>query len=214
MSLPSTHPTRTGVHPTSLVSPLPPTAPPQNIVDSSITPSTEYAWEHPIETNSNIRVILSLHLCKYVRTAIMSQLNYRTINIDALDPESSTNFPMESLLPANLPQAASSGDAANAATQVRQMLRGGDPEGALRSVLDTAPLGGDDRAKEVHLATVIDVLQGIRQGEMTRILEGVCSGDGGAERADCLMKYLYVEHHLGCYKVNPGWHNGFKSTGI
>ncbi|KAJ5326929.1 hypothetical protein N7541_010260 [Penicillium brevicompactum] len=121
----------------------------------------------------------------------MSQLNYRTINIDALDPESSTNFPMESLLPANLPQAASSSDAANAATQVRQMLRGGDPEGALRTVLDTAPLGGDDRAKEVHLATVIDVLQGIRQGEMTRILEGVCSGDGGAERADCLMKYLY-----------------------
>ncbi|CAG8177771.1 unnamed protein product [Penicillium salamii] len=121
----------------------------------------------------------------------MSQLNYRTINIDALDPESSTNFPMESLLPANLPQAASASDAASAATQVRQMLRGGDPEGALQTVLDTAPLGGDDRAKEVHLATVIDVLQGIRQGEMTRILEGVCSGDGGAERADCLMKYLY-----------------------
>ncbi|KAJ5163614.1 uncharacterized protein N7500_005444 [Penicillium coprophilum] len=121
----------------------------------------------------------------------MSQINYRTINVDALDPESSTNFPMESLLPATLPQAASASDAANAATQVRQMLRGGDPEGALRTVLDTAPLGGDDRAKEVHLATVIDVLQGIRQGEMTRILEGVCSGDGGAERADCLMKYLY-----------------------
>ncbi|KAJ5514092.1 ARP2/3 complex 16kDa subunit (p16-Arc) [Penicillium fimorum] len=121
----------------------------------------------------------------------MSQINYRTINIDALDPESSTNFPMESLLPATLPQPASASDAANAATQVRQMLRGGDPEGALRTVLDTAPLGGDDRAKEVHLATVIDVLQGIRQGEMTRILEGVCSGDGGAERADCLMKYLY-----------------------
>ncbi|KAJ5276665.1 hypothetical protein N7524_002818 [Penicillium chrysogenum] len=97
----------------------------------------------------------------------MSQINYRTIN------------------------AASASDAASAAAQVRQMLRGGDPEGALRTVLDTAPLGGDDRAKEVHLATVIDVLQGIRQGEMTRILEGVCSGDGGAERADCLMKYLY-----------------------
>lgn len=126
-------------------------------------------------------------------TATMSQINYRTINIDALDPESSANFPMESLLPATLPQAASASDAANAATQVRQMLRGGDPEGALRTVLETAPLGGDDRAKEVHLATVIDVLQGIRQGEMTRILEGVCSGDGGAERADCLMKYLYVE---------------------
>ncbi|KAJ5749155.1 uncharacterized protein N7511_010851 [Penicillium nucicola] len=121
----------------------------------------------------------------------MSQLNYRTINIDALDPESSTNFPMDSLLPATLPQSQSASDSANVATQVRQLLRGGDPEGALRTVLDTAPLGGDDRAKEVHLATVIDVLQGIRQGEMTKILEGVCSGDGGAERGDCLMKYLY-----------------------
>lgn len=123
----------------------------------------------------------------------MSLINYRTINIDALDPESSTNFPMETLLPATLPQPASGSDAANAATQVRQMLRT-DPEGALRAVLDMAPLGGDDQAKEVHLATVIDVLQGIRQGEMTRILEGVCSGDGGAERADCLMKYLYVDY--------------------
>ena len=63
-------------------------------------------------------------------------------------------------------------------------------------------LGGDDRAKEVHLATVIDVLQGIRQGEMTRILEGVCSGDGGAERADCLMKYLYVELLFHCQERN------------
>jgi actin related protein 2/3 complex subunit 5 len=42
----------------------------------------------------------------------------------------------------------------------------------------------------VHMATVVDVLQGIRQGEMTRVLEGVCSGEGGSERADCLMKYL------------------------
>jgi hypothetical protein len=30
----------------------------------------------------------------------MAQLNYRTINIDVLDPESSVNFPMETLLPA------------------------------------------------------------------------------------------------------------------
>lgn len=99
---------------------------------------------------------------------------------------------METLLPGNLPQPTTSSAAASVATQVRQMLRGGDPEGALSYVLDTAPLGGDDRAKEVHLATVIEVLQGIRQGEMTRILEAVCSGQGGSERADCLMKYLYV----------------------
>lgn len=122
----------------------------------------------------------------------MAQINYRTINVDVLDPESSINFPMETLLPGNLPQPTTSSAAASVATQVRQMLRGGDPEGALSYVLDTAPLGGDDRAKEVHLATVIEVLQGIRQGEMTRILEAVCSGQGGSERADCLMKYLYV----------------------
>ncbi|PKX92091.1 actin-related protein 2/3 complex subunit 5 family protein [Aspergillus novofumigatus IBT 16806] len=102
----------------------------------------------------------------------MAQLNYRTINIDVLDPESSVNFPMETLLPATLPPPQTSSDAANVASQVRQLLRGGDPEGALRYVLDTAPLGGDDRAKEVHMATVVDVLQGIRQGEMTRVLEG------------------------------------------
>lgn len=59
-------------------------------------------------------------------------------------------------------------------------------------MLDTAPLGGDERAKEVHLATVVEVLQGIRQGEMTRVLEGVVGGEEGAERGDCLMKYLYV----------------------
>lgn len=118
--------------------------------------------------------------------------NYRTINIDVLDPESSVNFPMETLLPGTLPPPTSSGDAAGVAGQVRQMLRSGDPEGAMRYVLDTAPLGGDDRAKEVHMAAVIEVLQGIRQGEMTRVLEGAISGEGGSERADCLMKYLYV----------------------
>jgi len=118
--------------------------------------------------------------------------NYRTINIDVLDPESSSNFPMETLLPGTLPPALSSSDAAGVAGQVRQMLRGGDPEGAMRYVLDTAPLGGDDRAKEVHMASVVEVLQGIRQGEMTRVLEGVIGGEGGSERADCLMKYLYV----------------------
>jgi actin related protein 2/3 complex, subunit 5 len=122
----------------------------------------------------------------------MSQINYRTINVDSLDPEAPINFPLDTLLPGNLPPPTTSSAAAGVATQIRQLLRGGDSEGALRHVLDTAPLAGDDRAKEVHLATVVEVLQGIRQGEMTRVLEGVCSGDEGSERADCLMKYLYV----------------------
>ncbi|OKL60378.1 hypothetical protein UA08_04096 [Talaromyces atroroseus] len=121
----------------------------------------------------------------------MAQINYRTINIDVLDPESSVNFPMDTLLPGNLPEPTNSGAAASVAQQVRQLLRSGDPEGALKHVLDTAPLGGDQQAKDVHLATVIDVLQGIRQGEMLKVLEGVISGEGGTERADCLMKYIY-----------------------
>jgi actin related protein 2/3 complex, subunit 5 len=122
----------------------------------------------------------------------MAQINYRTINVDVLDPEAPINFPLESLLPGTLPPPTTSNAAANVATQVRQLLRSGDSEGALRYVLETAPLGGDDRAKEVHLATVVEVLQGIRQGEMARVLEGVCSGEGGSERADCLMKYMYI----------------------
>ncbi|PGH19376.1 hypothetical protein AJ80_04017 [Polytolypa hystricis UAMH7299] len=123
----------------------------------------------------------------------MATLNYRTIDIDALDPDSPHNFPLPTLLPSSLPPPASSSTAAGTAAQVRQLLRSGDSEGALRHALDTAPLGGDERAKEVHLATVIEVLQGIRQGEMSRVLEGVCGGgvEGGAERGDCLMKYLY-----------------------
>ncbi|KAI5293631.1 Actin- protein 2/3 complex subunit 5 [Ascosphaera atra] len=121
----------------------------------------------------------------------MANINYRTINVDILDPESSANFPLETLLPADLPAPLNSSSAAGVAQQVRQMLRAGDSEGALRYALDTAPLGGDDNAKQVHLATVTEVLQGIRQSEVPRVLEGVCGGEGGAERGDCLMKYIY-----------------------
>ncbi|EEH36767.1 hypothetical protein PAAG_07185 [Paracoccidioides lutzii Pb01] len=121
----------------------------------------------------------------------MSLINYRTVNVDSLDPESSVNFPLETLLPGNLPAPATSSEAASVGSQIRQLLRSGDSENALRHVLDSAPLGGDDRAKEVHLATVVEVLGGIRQGEMTKVLESVCSGEGGSDRGDCLMKYLY-----------------------
>ena len=53
------------------------------------------------------------------------------------------------------------------------------------------PLGGDDGAKQVHLTTVIEVLQGIRVSEVGKLLESVLSGPGGKERGDTLMKYLY-----------------------
>jgi actin related protein 2/3 complex subunit 5 len=75
----------------------------------------------------------------------MSLQNYRLINIDKLDPESSSNFPISTL---SLPVASiSSADVQSLAGQIRQLLRGGNTEGALRGALDNAPYGGDDRSK-------------------------------------------------------------------
>ena len=71
----------------------------------------------------------------------MAQINYRTIDVDAYDPESSKNFPLETLLPATLPAPSTASEAASVAQQIRQLLRAGDSEGALSGVLETAPLG-------------------------------------------------------------------------
>jgi actin related protein 2/3 complex subunit 5 len=75
----------------------------------------------------------------------MSLVNWRTINIDALDPDSPANFDLKSLTPSVVP--VSKSDVQATATQIRQLLRGGDSEGALRGALDTAPYGADDAGK-------------------------------------------------------------------
>ncbi|KAI9803710.1 MAG: hypothetical protein M1833_000622 [Piccolia ochrophora] len=119
----------------------------------------------------------------------MALQNHRLINIDQLDPESPSNFDVSTLAPTV--SSISSADVQSLAGQVRQLLRGGDTEGALRGALENAPYGGDDRAKEVHLATVIEVLQSIRQSEMSPILTRIFQSEGGSETLDVLMKYLY-----------------------
>src|SRR5436305_6179115 len=122
----------------------------------------------------------------------MAAINYRTANVDIYDPESSINFPLATLQPSSLPPPTTAAAAASIAQQVRQLLRSGDSAAALAGVLDSAPLGGDDGAKQVHLTTVIEVLQGIRQSDVVKVLEGVLNGGPGAkERGDTLMKYLY-----------------------
>lgn len=121
----------------------------------------------------------------------MATTNYRTVNVDIYDPESSINFPLATLQPASLPPPTTAASAASTAQQVRQLLRSGDSAGALAGVLDTAPLGGDDGAKQVHLTTVVEVLQGIRQSDVSKVLESVLSGPSERERGDTLMKYLY-----------------------
>ncbi|KUJ15197.1 Arp2/3 complex subunit [Mollisia scopiformis] len=115
--------------------------------------------------------------------------NWRTINIDALDPESSSNFDTSTLHPAFAP--VSDSEARNIGQQVRQLLRGGDAEGALRGALESAPYGGDVAVKEIHLQTVTEVLQSIKASEMTPMLQRIFQSEGGSEALDVLMKYLY-----------------------
>ena len=121
----------------------------------------------------------------------MANINWRTVNVDAYDPESATNFDLASVLPSTLPAPSTSGESAQIAQQVRQLLRAGDSLGALQSALETSPLAGDEQAKQVHTTTVLEVLQGIRQSDVSRILNEILSQPGGAALGDTLMKYLY-----------------------
>lgn len=53
------------------------------------------------------------------------------------------------------------------------------------------------RLQETHLATVIEILQSIRQSEMSPILSRIYESEGGTEVLDVLMKYMYVTHQSG-----------------
>lgn len=75
----------------------------------------------------------------------MAQVNYRTVPVDAYDPDAPCNFDLASLRPDVAPSSAA--DVQTLTGQVRQLLRGGDGEGALRGALETAPYGADEKAK-------------------------------------------------------------------
>ncbi|CZT15922.1 probable Arp2/3 complex subunit Arc16 [Ramularia collo-cygni] len=136
----------------------------------------------------------------------MAAINWRTINIDALDPESSYNFDLTSLTPAVQP--VSTADVQTLAGQIRQLLRGGNAEGALVGALENPPYGADESGKAIHVNTVIEILQSIRQAEMTPILQRIYSSEGGSEICDTLMKYLYK----GMGMVAPSEKSGGKSV--
>ena len=86
------------------------------------------------------------HLLDSNHTAfVMANINWRTINIDALDPDSPANFDLTSLTPAVTP--ISTADVQNTAQQIRQLLRGGDNQGALQGALENPPYGGDEKGK-------------------------------------------------------------------
>ncbi|KAI0484466.1 actin-related protein 2/3 complex subunit 5 [Xylariaceae sp. FL0804] len=114
---------------------------------------------------------------------------WRTINIDALDPDSSQNFDTSTLHPP-LPEVGEA-DARQLNGQVRQLLRGGDAEGALRGCLESPVYSGSDAAKDAHMQTVTEVLQSIKASEMTPMLQRIHNSPGGSELLDVLVKYLY-----------------------
>ncbi len=134
----------------------------------------------------------------------MANINYRTVNVDAYDPESSLNFDISSVLPSSLPAPSTSAESAQIAQQVRQLLRAGDSMGALQSALETAPLAGDNQAKQVHLSTVLEVLQGIRQSDVSRILNEILRQPGGNALGDTLMKYIYKGMAIGAGGSSKG----------
>lgn len=71
--------------------------------------------------------------------------NWRTINIDALDPESAYNFDLTSLTPGVSQQ--STQEVQSLVNQARQLARGGDAEGALVGLLEQPAYGADAGAK-------------------------------------------------------------------
>jgi actin related protein 2/3 complex subunit 5 len=136
---------------------------------------------------------------------------WRTINIDAYNEDSSVNFDTSTLHPP-LPEV-SEAEVRQLAGQVRQLLRGGDAEGALRGCLETPVYNGTEGAKvrpgdparredtkltnggfaqDAHLQTIIEVLQSIKASEMSPLLQGIYESQGGSECLDVLMKYMYA----------------------
>lgn len=81
----------------------------------------------------------------------MAAVNWRTINIDALDPDSPANFDLATLAPQVTP--VDTADVQTLAGQIRQLLRGGDTEGALLGALENVPYGADDKGKVRCLST-------------------------------------------------------------
>ena len=135
--------------------------------------------------------------------------NWRTINIDALDPESSQNFPLFTLSPPSYPQTTLD-EIRQIGQQVRQLLRGGDAEGALRGVLECVPYGADEVGKEEYARTVQEVLLGIRGNDIPAVLRGIYKGENGGESLDVLMKYLFVSLFTFFLSFFSTFHHGLR----
>ncbi|KAG5930469.1 hypothetical protein E4U42_001041 [Claviceps africana] len=143
--------------------------------------------------------------------------SWRTINIDAYNEDSAFNFDVSTLHP---PQPdISEAEVRQLAGQVRQLLQGGDAEGALRGCLERPVYNGTEGAKDAHLQTIIEVLQSIKASEMSPLLKKLYESEGGSECLDVLMKYIYKGMSMGQSnggrgpKVTPQSTGGFSQVG-
>jgi hypothetical protein len=100
--------------------------------------------------------------------------SWRTINIDALMEDSSQNFDVSTLHPP-LPET-SEAEVRQLAGQVRQLLRGGDAEGALRGCLESPVYNGDHLAKVGYFQSPETVDVGILNLVIVTLL-GITSPD-------------------------------------
>lgn len=56
--------------------------------------------------------------------------------------------------------------------------------------VDHFGLTTDTNEQDVHLATVVETLQSIKQSDMSPMLSRIYASEGGSESLDVLMKYL------------------------
>ncbi len=113
---------------------------------------------------------------------------WRTINIDAFEEDSPLNFDTTTLRP-YVPEITEP-DVRTLAGQVRQLLRAGENDDALRGCLEMPVYAGTDAAKDAALQTIVEVLQSIKASEMTPLLKRLYKLENGSELLDVLMKYL------------------------
>lgn len=88
---------------------------------------------------------------------------WRTINIDALTEDSSVNFDTSTLRPP-LPEV-SDAEVRQLAQQIRQLLRGGDPEGALRGCLEMPVYQADEPVKVRQHTCLLSRMLGSRHNQ-------------------------------------------------
>lgn len=102
-----------------------------------------------------------MSVIREVTTASLTDA-WRTINIDALQEDSSVNFDTSTLHPP-LPEVGEA-DVRALAGQIRQLLRGGDSEGALRGCLEFPVYNGAETAKVRFRARLLRVFMGKIKG--------------------------------------------------